>query len=125
MPFADKSGNIAARFKNLRYRYLICRQTKAGIKRDADPVDLMFKPKPLLISPGDYASTRRAANWACYVAIRAENAIVRQRINVRCGNVGAAIKTNVAIPQIVGQNDKDVRLLFCFLLRINNIRYGG
>src|SRR5438552_18049292 len=65
-------------------------------------------PEPLLITPGQQTRPRRAAIWPADIATGETNSVLRQRIDVRGGNLWIALHAQLAVAEIVGDDDENV-----------------
>ena len=62
----------------------------------------------LLVAAGQQAGARRAAVRARDVALRAADAVLGDRVDVRRRDVLAAVDADVGVAEVVGQDDDDV-----------------
>jgi hypothetical protein len=71
-------------------------------------------PEALLVAARHEARARRRAIRPAHVAAREAHAVLRDGINVRCGNLlREALAAEFAPAEIVGEDDEDVRLRVC------------
>src|SRR4051812_8419088 len=107
MPFTDQSSRIARAAKNIGDGPLIERQTKFAFLADVW-VELMAESR--LGTAREQACTRRTAIRCRDVAAGASNARSRQFVDVRRRHRLAAVDADVAVAQIIGDDDQDVWL---------------
>ena len=67
----------------------------------ADWVKLV--PKPRLIAAGHHARPRGTAERGRHVPLRKAHAILGNRINVRRGDLGVPLTTQLTVPEVIGQ----------------------
>jgi len=67
--------------------------------------------KALLIAPGEEPGARWATEGMGAIAIGATSAVSRNRIDVRRGVIGAPVKAHIAVTQVIGQDNYDIRVV--------------
>ena len=107
MPLAEERGPISGRLEPIGHGRLAQRQSAVGPGIGAH-VDLVAEP--LLIAAGQQSGSRRAAVGTGDVAVGESNPGSRQRVDVRRGNVLAAVHADVGVPHVVSDDHHDVRL---------------
>ena len=68
-------------------------------------------PEALLVAAGHQAGARGAAIRPADVAAGEAHAVPGQRIDVRRGNLRVALAAQLAVAEVVGDDDEDVRAL--------------
>lgn len=71
---------------------------------------IVLVAETLLIAAGHQAGTRRAAIGMGNVTLRAAQAFAGKAVEVWCGDVLAALETDIRITMVITDNEKDVRL---------------
>src|SRR5262245_8945055 len=64
-----------------------------------------------LISAGEQAGPRRAAIWSGNIALREVDAVLGDRVDVRRRDVLAPLKAELAVADVIAQDEQDVRFL--------------
>ena len=102
MPFTDQPGSVADIMQMSCQGALAAWQAGHGILVViADWVKLV--PKPRLIAPGHHARPRGTAERGRHVPLRKAHAILDNRINVRRGDLGVPLTTQLTVPEVIGQ----------------------
>ena len=70
---------------------------------------IVLVAEPLLVPPGQQTGARRAANGRRRICVREPHAIRADRIDVWSWKLFAAMHTDVAVAEIVGHNEHDIR----------------
>src|SRR5207245_2708757 len=108
VPLADQGGRVAGGLKAGGDRRLGDRQALAGAA-EGDDGRVELVAEPLLVSAGEEPGPRRRADRAGDVTALAANAGIREGVEVRRGHLRAAVEADVAIAEVVGEEDDDVR----------------
>src|SRR5688572_13470486 len=107
VPLADDAGVIAGGAKAIGYRRLTKRQPDfgCGIGWWAG---VEFMAEPLLVSSGHQPGPRRRTVGVGHISVGALYAVLRQRIDVRRGDILTSVNPQVAIAQIVRDDHDDI-----------------
>ena len=105
MPLAAMAGRVARALEQSRqgdFTRAQVRDTALGEPR----VDAVAKRR----AAREQGRARRTAHGAGGVALREPHALVRERVEVRCLDDGMAVAGEVAIAEVVGEEEDEVRL---------------
>ncbi len=108
MPLTHQARGVAGRFQTIGERLLGQGQPLAmPALVEQRRIELM--PKPLLVATREQPSPRGAAIGTRDIAIAAPDAVTSQRVDVRCGNLPAAMEADIGVTKVVGQQNHDIR----------------
>ena len=99
-PLADGSGRVTGLLQHLRHRHIFRLQRVSLIAANA---------RVARVLAGHEGRTRRRADSGTGIALRETNAVRRQLVDVRCLNFLLPVATDIAVAQIVRENENDVR----------------
>ena len=102
VPFADGAGGVAGGAESIRDGRLGERQAVGG--GGGVPFGIILVAEALLITAGQEAGARRAADRIGHVTVGAAEAGSGEAVEVRRGNVAGALKAHVIVAEIVGDN---------------------
>ena len=102
VPFADHAGDVAGFFQVVGQRGF-CERKSVNAAR----VILMAKAR--LLAAGEQACAGRRAVGAGDVAVSEAHARSGEGVEVRGGDVFAAVEADVGIPHVIADDDEDVR----------------
>ncbi len=108
VPFADDARRIAGPFEPFGQRRFVAGQAE-GFGLEADRTGIELVSEPLLIPARHEAGPRRAADGAGDIAARKADAVVRDRVDMRRGDVLPPLAAEFAVSQIVGDDHQDIR----------------
>jgi hypothetical protein len=108
VPLADHAGAVAGGLELLRQRRLGQWQAKLFLRHLAR-IELMAEAS--LVTARQQPRARRAAIWPADVAAGETHAVLGERIQMRRGDVLAAVRAHVAPAVVVGDDEQDVGLL--------------
>ena len=111
VPFADEPGGIPRVLQELRQR--------AARRREADVepsgwgrgvgLEGTFEPHALLIPARQKRRPRRCAHWSVRVELRQPDPFAGEPIEVRGPDVRRTVAAQIAVAQVVGDDEHDVR----------------
>ncbi len=107
MPFPESARGVTGGFH--------CRSQSCFGEREANlrieigcTYDIAFMTEPGLIASRHKSGPRRSTERRAHIALREAHPARRDGINIRSRNLGIALATEFAIPEIVGKDDDDV-----------------
>ena len=106
VPFADQSRAITSALQQVCDSRRICRQTACVTSRDG-PVGQSVTD---CVTAGKQAGARWAAHIAAGVKIRQADALTGKTVKVRRLDQFGSVDANIAITQVIGQDQDDVWL---------------
>src|SRR4029450_12001795 len=106
MPFTKQGRSIAGGLQAISDRCFVHR--KACLAMDFQSTDVEFMSESLRIATGHQSGPGGTAIGTGDVRISEPYASRRQGIDIRCGDVFAAVDTDVRISQVVGDDQDDV-----------------
>lgn len=108
VPFADEGGGVAGGAEVVGHGFFADGEADAGrgVFR-ADGIKLETETR--LVAPGEKAGARGGAERRGDVAVGETHAAGGERVEVRGGNFFAAVATEFAVAEIVGDDENDVR----------------
>ena len=109
MPFADRPGSVTGVPKRVGQRNLFDGQAQPLAVAAGRPAGVEFVAEALLVAAGEQPGPRGAADRRRHVAVGEPHSIGGDRIDVRRLQAPATVAADVAVAQIVGQDDDAVR----------------
>ena len=105
VPLSKLRRRIARRFEMLRKNLLAHRHSAACLTAGV-------KPKPLLIPPRHQPRARRRTHMPAHIALPADHALLRQRVEMRRGDFlrMLRIEEHIRVAEIIRDDDDDVWL---------------
>src|SRR3972149_4616343 len=113
MPLANHAGDVSGCFQTIgdrrfgKWKTNFRNAIAAGF---APRARVEFVPETLLIAAREQSGPGGAAIGARHITVGAADAPLRQRIDVRCGNILATLKSDVGVTKVIGQENDDIRL---------------
>ncbi len=105
MPLADQPRAVTGTLQMIGNRLLVQRQAMIRVA----PGRIELPAMALLVASGDEAGTRRATNRMRDIAGLEERTTARQGIDVWCLDHVAAVCADIAVTQIISQDDHEIR----------------
>ena len=113
MPFADEGGRIPLVLQELRQRTSGRREAdiEASGRRGGVCLERTLEPQALLVAARDQRRPRGRAHRRVRVELCQPDAFAREPIEIGCLDVRRAVAAQIAIPEVVGDDEHDVRPL--------------
>ena len=115
MPLADAGRHITLFFKERRDGFAI----RLDERRRFPVEDSLFHAAAPGIAPGEQPVPRGRANGRGRVGVREPHPFTSQPVDARRGDLRGAVATDVAVTQVVGENDDDVGMAGCGIAEHN------
>ncbi len=106
VPFPDRSGIVARRLHHLRQRRDVRRNQQGSVSRQ----DFRVRVPPR-IQPREHRVPARSRRRRSRIPVGKPDPAARQRIDIRRLDQSVPVSADVAHPEIVGHNQKNIRLL--------------
>src|SRR5262249_38326780 len=115
VPFSNRSSSVSHGAHPIRESCLAQRQplllrVAARSQKVRRTVRVEFMAKSLLVASRHQSCARGTAVRRRNIRLRETRAVAGQRVDMRSRNIRTPVNAEIAIAQIVGQNDDDVRL---------------
>ena len=104
VPLSNDPGSVPVVLEHPGNGYLRCRQS-----RSFEAPTCPFHPDALLVASGDEGDPCRRAHRRRRVVVRESDAFTSQAVEVRRRQVSGPVGPQIAIAQIVGQDEDDIR----------------
>ena len=102
VPLADQRGLVVGRLQVLREGRRVREQSFATCQ-------VALEAAALLVATGQEARARGRTDRGAHVAVRADDALRCEAVEVGRGDVGAAGEAEVGVAEVVGQDQQHVR----------------
>ena len=109
VPLADHAGGVAALLEVVRQHALVERRAETFLGRSGDAAGVELVAEALLVAPGHETGARRTAHRRGDVALGEARSALGDGVDVRRPRGGAAVGADVAVPEVVGEDDDQVR----------------
>src|SRR3546814_670531 len=103
VPFPDGHCPVTCWFQQVCQGPFRQRKPHFGVVRSQQRIPP--ETKTVLVPAGKQSRAARTAYSIRDISIRKLNPIPRDTVNMGCGNITAAIKPNISVTQVVGEND--------------------
>ena len=109
VPFADESRGITRRLEPVGDSFFFHVQPgELGIETGRIVIKIVVVTETNLHSPRQQSRARRTAHRRGNVALREAHARRRERVNVRCLDLRAALVADVTVAQVIRNNEDEV-----------------
>ena len=110
VPLADYPRLVPQRLQSLGHVLLAERRADEHVLPLPKRTGVIFESETVLVTPRHQPRPRRSANRSRDVTATERDAVPGDRIDMRCGDLGATLVADVPVAEIVGKEDDDVRL---------------
>ena len=107
MPLAEHARGVAGGFQAVGDGGFRQRQA-AAVRQTVGRREIEFVTESLLVAAGQQSRADRTANWRGDITAGETDAVLGDRIDARCRNLRIALTCQLAVAQIVGEDDEDV-----------------